>query len=306
MVWPAAIAGAVASIGVTHNRGKQTERNTMPQYVRDDIKHYSDKVRQIGNRDPASRVPGASQLQGQAFNMAGMMGNRYAGAGNALMGGPPPMVNAGNGMMMPTSGGEMVRPMGGMTNPNDYHNQAAAIYGNIGQNGMKGQIEQFQSPYTNNVVNAAMNQFDHQTGKQQADMKRQQAASGFGGSGHAIQRAEFGANTVRNRASMEANLRDQAFMRAAGLAGQNTGFQLQGAAGLTGAGAAIGAQQHQDLNAMAALGGQQRAIQQEQANADINQLNAQLGLYNKVPTNYLLGKVTKNSGTSVQAKYGPK
>ena len=279
MVLPQAALIAATTFGLTKNKSKQTQTPTMPQYVRDDIKHYSEKVRGIGNVDPASRVPGPSGLQSQAFGMAQQMGNRYGGMG-ALAGKEAQMAN-----------------------PNAYHQQAGAIYGNVGQTGLAGRAEQFKSPYTQNVVDTTLNQHRQATAEQQAQMKRGQAASGFGGSGHAIQRGQFQADALRDRAQLQANLLDQAHMRAYGLAGQDAGLRLQGAAGLGQVGANMGAQQMSDLNAMAALGGQQRAIMQEKANADISQLNQQLSLYNKVPTNYLLGKVSKGSQTQMNGQY---
>ena len=70
-----------------------TRTPTNPQWVTDAVKGYTDRVNQFGGRDPQSMVAGPSALQGQAFSQAGQLGswlpqNQQAsemasGAGNA-------------------------------------------------------------------------------------------------------------------------------------------------------------------------------------------------------------------------------
>ena len=89
----------------------------------------------------------------------------------------------------------------------------------------------YMSPYTKDVVDTTLADFDYNAGQQQAQAQLDEARSGaFGGSGAAITRSMLGDSLARARASAAAGLRDQAFNTGAGLSAQDAGFRQQAAA----------------------------------------------------------------------------
>ena len=93
---------------------------------------------------------------------------------------------------------------------------AGSIYGNLNQ---------FQNPYQQQVIDASLADFDHEAQVQQAQLEAQGAASGaLGGSRFGIAQGELLADQGRSRAQLDAGLRSQGFDTAANLAGQQAGF----------------------------------------------------------------------------------
>jgi hypothetical protein len=88
--------------------------------------------------------------------------------------------------------------------------------------------QQFMSPYQQDVISTTLSEFDRQR-----QIAQQQIAAGaigagaFGGAREGIQRAEFGAQTLQDRAALEAQLRQQGFQQANILAAQAFGQQGQ-------------------------------------------------------------------------------
>lgn len=73
----------------------------------------------------------------------------------------------------------------------------------------------YQNPATQSLVDATMAAYDDQAGRQQAAFQAQAAKNkAFGGSRYGIAEAQFAADTDRNRALTDAQLRDNAFARA--------------------------------------------------------------------------------------------
>ena len=87
-------------------------------------------------------------------------------------------------------------------------------------------LDRYMSPYTNDVVNSALADFDYGAGQTRATQALDEARSGaFGGSGAAIGRSLTEGELARGRAATSAQLRDQGFMRGAGLSAQDAGFR---------------------------------------------------------------------------------
>ena len=126
-------------------------------------------------------------------------------------------------------------------------------------------FQQFMSPYQQQVIDTTLTEFDRQ--KQIALMQQQAqsvAGGAFGGAREGVQRAEFGAQSLQDRAALQAQLLQQGFGQAQQAA--QTAFQQQSGlaslqpqllSGQIGGLSALGQQQQQ----------QQQAILDAQANA---------------------------------------
>lgn len=91
-----------------------------------------------------------------------------------------------------------------------------------------GLLQNFQNPYTQQVVNATMADFDAKAAQQQAALKAQGAAAGaFAGSRFGIAQAQLLDDQGRSRSLQDANIRSSGFNTALGAAlqqaGQDTG-----------------------------------------------------------------------------------
>mgnify|MGYP003113230117 CR=1 len=127
--------------------------------------------------------------------------------------------------------------------------------------------QQFMSPYQQDVIDTTLTEFDRQT---QAGIpalnKAAIQAGAFGGARQGVQQAEFLSNQARQRAALEAGLRQQGFTQAQALAQQNLANQLR-------LGGAQQAFLGQDVGALSTLGGLNQA--QEQAKLQASQQLAQ-------------------------------
>jgi hypothetical protein len=87
-------------------------------------------------------------------------------------------------------------------------------------------LEKYMSPYTGQVVDAALADYDYGAGQTRANQALDEARSGaFGGSGAQIGRSMTEGELARGRGSLSAGLRDQGFTRGAGLSAQDAGFR---------------------------------------------------------------------------------
>jgi hypothetical protein len=283
----------------TKTSSTQTTTPSNPTWVTEGAQNLNTTIQGLGAKDPQSYIAGADPLQTMA-------------AGNAAKLGSSPM-----------------------------YGQAADIFGKVagaGANGYQAQnasaaslldgLQNYMSPYTNDVVNTTLAGFDQNAGQQRAQAALDEARTGaFGGSGAAITRSMLGDNLARTRAATEAGLRDQAFNVGSGLSAQDAGFrqqanianagfqnqaaqynagaqdnmlarQLQAAGGLAG----LGSQQGQDDRANVALqgdlGAQLRQIAQAQAGAPISLAQTQSGMFGSLPLNLFNGNTTTGSSTS--------
>ena len=116
--------------------------------------------------------------------------------------------------------------------------------------------QQFMSPYQQEVISTTLSEFDRQRQQALAQQQAQAVAGGaFGGAREGVQRAEYGAQTLEDRARLQAQLLQQGFGQAQQAAGQ--AFQQQ--QGLASLQPQLLGQQ---IGAMTALGQQQQAQQQ--------------------------------------------
>jgi len=150
-------------------------------------------------------------------------------------------------------------------------------------------ISKFQSPYTRDVVDAALADFDFGAGQTRAQQDLDLAGSGaFGGSGAALTKSATEDALARGRGATSANLRDQGFSRAADLAIQDAnlsmadrdqkarfgfggGTQSLNAAGMLGdIAGAQGAETRANTQQQIDMGQIIRQIEQEMRNAPLN------------------------------------
>ena len=120
--------------------------------------------------------------------------------------------------------------------------------------------KQFMSPYQQEVINTTLTEFDKQRQQAMAGQAAQAVGLGaFGGAREGVQRAEYGAQTLQDRAALQAQLLQQGFGQAQQAASQ--AFQQQ--QGLASLQPQLLGQQ---IQATQQLGQQQQA--QEQARLD--------------------------------------
>jgi hypothetical protein len=138
---------------------------------------------------------------------------------------------------------------GGLGDYQQYLNQAQQYSGPQA-------YQQFMSPYQQEVINTTLAEFDKQRQQAMAGQNAQAVAGGaFGGAREGIQRAEYGAQTLQDRAALQAQLLQQGFGQAQQAAGQ--AFQQQ--QGLASLQQQLASGQ---IGGLSALGQQQQAQQQ--------------------------------------------
>jgi hypothetical protein len=118
--------------------------------------------------------------------------------------------------------------------------------------------QQFMSPYQQDVIDTTLADYDIQAQKGLPALAAQAINAGaFGGGREGVQRAEYLSASDRNRAALQAQLLQQGFGQAQGLAQQNITNQLQ-----------LGQAQQgflgQDVGALSTLGGINQAQNQAQ------------------------------------------
>ena len=118
--------------------------------------------------------------------------------------------------------------------------------------------QQFMSPYQQEVIDTTLSEFDRQRQIQQQGIASQAIQAGaFGGAREGVQQAEFGAQSLQDRAALQAQLLQQGFGQAQ-QAAQTAFTQQQGLASLQpqlvsgqiGALSALGQQQQQQQQAV--------------------------------------------------------
>ena len=151
----------------------------------------------------------------------------------------------------------------------------------------------FMSPYQQDVIDTSLTEFDRQAQMRQQQMQDQTLGvpGAFGGGREGVQQAEYQAGSDRNRAALQAQMRQQGFTQAgsdAQRAFQNQQAIGAGQLGLGQAqmglgGAQMGLSNFErtgmggDIGAYGQLGSMRQA--QEQANLTANQMAAQTAAY---------------------------
>lgn len=184
-----------------------TTTPTAPSWFSTGLENMVGGINNFASADPNSFVAPASPLQNQAFdnasNLGGWQGNNNAAANMAQ--------NVGNAgaNLMPGAAGYSAAQLGPAAQQSATGANSASMLDNLNS---------YMSPYTHNVVDTTMADFDHNAGQQQAALEAQGARSGaFGGSRFGIEGANLTDNLARARASTEAGLLNQGFNTAAGL-----------------------------------------------------------------------------------------
>ena len=194
-----------------------TRTPTNPEWVTSGVRGLSDRTLGLLGRDPRSFVAGPSALQTKAFgdaanltasprfNQAGDIFSRVAGAG-----------------------ANTYDPSQGKAEDWSAQGYDAATYS---ASSLLEGLDKYMSPYTGDVVNTALADYDFGAGETRANQALDEARSGaFGGSGAAITRALTEDSLTRGRGALSAGLRDTAFTRGAGLSATDAGFRNQAAA----------------------------------------------------------------------------
>ena len=136
------------------------------------------------------------------------------------------------------------------------------------------QITEFMSPFQAQVIQATLDEFDRNRVIQEQQIRDQQAALGVLGAGRAgVQLAEFGTGAARERALLEAQLRQQGFGQAMAARQQDIANRGALASQLQGLGAfrgQLGAQQQALQGTDIARLGQLGALNQAQAQAQLD------------------------------------
>lgn len=104
-------------------------------------------------------------------------------------------------------------------------NMGAAKVGNMDQIGNRiGEVGKYMNPELDSVVNTTLAGYDENAARQRAGMQARAAGAGaFGGSRYGVAEGVYDADTSRNRAATEAQLRSSAYDRATGLLGTDVG-----------------------------------------------------------------------------------
>jgi len=126
----------------------------------------------------------------------------------------------------------------------------------------------YMSPYQQDVIGTTLKEYDIQAQKGLPALAAQAIGAGaFGGGREGVQRAEYQAQSDRNRAALQAQLLQQGFGQAQQLAGQAFGQQQQLAAGQLGLAEQAPALAGRQIAGLSTLGAQQQAVNQAQLQA---------------------------------------
>ena len=145
----------------------------------------------------------------------------------------------------------------------------------LGATAFQQDVGQFMSPFQQQVIDTTLAEFDRNQQIQEQKIRDQQAALGVLGAGRAgVQLAEFGTGAARERALLEAQLRQQGFGQAAAARQQDIAnrFGLSSAqANLgqfqTGLASLVPSLQRADVGQLGTLGAIDRSLSQAQLDA---------------------------------------
>lgn len=177
-------------------------------------------------------------------------------------------------------------------------------------------LDRYMSPYTQQVVDTALADFDHGAGQTRAQQELDLAGSGaFGGSGSAITRSMTEDALTRGRASTSATLRDQAFNVGANLSNQdaqrrqaaaeaNAQLGLQHTGLLAELGFGRDANERANIATQAGAGATEREIAQQRALAPYTQLQLESGLLGSLPLNLFHGQEQNTDSTTKKTQSG--
>jgi hypothetical protein len=286
---------------------KTTNTPTNPDWVEPQLSSLAGRVTDLSKMDPYSFVAGPNALQTQGYDAAGGLApdNTSYDSARGLFGS---LMNTSTPQYEPAT----VKP-----------------------NSILPNLDAYMSPYTQQVVDTSLADYDFGAGQTRAQNQLALANDEtFGGSGGSIQTALSEDALARGRGSLSSNLRNQGFQTGANLAnleadrrqqaqlanmaaynraqefnaGQyETALSRQQAAGRDLVDAANSQNQTAvaDINAQSSIGDMLRQIQQQQAAAPLSGLSSLVGSYGSLPLSLLHGEVTnsktKETGSALDA-----
>jgi hypothetical protein len=249
----------------TNTTAVTTKQN--PQYMEDLQASLTNKIKGIGEMDPASFVAGADPLQTQAADIVKRL----------------------------TSGGP---DYGGVDAGYD---EVADLL-----RGITGASTDYESQHTGAVVDTTLAGMDRQSARDKAALTLKQAGqNAFGGSGVAIEDALLTSEQGANRAAAEAQLRDEAWKTGQSLTQTALDRKLQ-ATGMLGdltttrAGETRARTAEERANAAMGfdMGGMLRDIEQQRLAAPISHVDSLATLNAKMPWQLMTGETTNQNSTT--------
>ena len=123
-----------------------------------------------------------------------------------------------------------------------------------------GSIQEYMSPYQQQVIDVSLQEFDRNAGINRQKMRDQAVAAGaFGGGRDQVMQSEYQLGSDRERALLQANLQQQGFQQAQAARGQD--FERQ-----KGLASMVPGLQRQDIQTLGSVG----AVQQAQTQAGLD------------------------------------
>jgi hypothetical protein len=224
----------------------------VPQWGVDSLQTLNGSIGSIAATDPSKFVTPASALQTQAQKGAaglGVQSGQDAGAAGGILTG---------------LGGSTTGQIGGIPTVSAPIIKASSLLDGL---------QSYMSPYTKDVVNTSLDDYDQNAAKARAAEEAAGAAAGaFGGSRFGVQQATTLDNQARARATLDAGLRDSAFTTGSSLSNEDA-TRRQGA-DTSNAGNSLSASTSNAANALDMAKANQAAQEADYA----RQLQAALGL----------------------------
>ena len=264
------------STTTTNSTTNSTTTPTNPAWVVQGLASLGGRVNNLGNLDPYSLVAGPNPLQDQAAANAANLSGQFWNFDSAADG---------------------------------LRSSMAAGPQSVQAQSLLSGLPNYMSPYTHDVVNAALRDYDFGAGQTRAQNKLALAQDDtFGGSGGALQTALSEDAIDRGRGALSSQLYDQAFQSGANLSNPDAARRQEAATtnanlaeqawarrqaaanGLVNLASAYDANQRANAATQSTVGDMLRQIQQQQLQAPISLLNSQAGLYNTLPLSLLHGE----------------
>lgn len=286
----------------------QTTTPTNPTWLEPQLNTLAGRITDLSKMDPYSFVAGANGLQNQAYAAASSLApdNASYGAAKGLFQG---LMNTGASSYDPAT----VTPDSILPN-----------------------LSAYMSPYTQQVVDSALADYDYGAGQQQAQARLDAGNMDdtFGGSNRLLTDSMLGGQIARGRGTLSGQLRDQGFQTGANLANLDadrrqqaqlanmaafnqarqfnatqleTALARQQAAGRDLVDTANGQNQAAvtDINTQSQIGDILHQIAQQQAAAPLSMMPSLAGAYGGLPLSLLHGETidgkTKQSGSMLDA-----
>lgn len=260
----------ISSKKTTTKTNQNTTANitpTNPDWVTNSVQGLTGKVNDTFRKlDPYSLVAGPNELQTQAGEGAAGLATTGRGFGQAQ----------------------------------DAYSDLAAG-GNVQGQSLLDNLGSYMNPYTKDVVDTSLADYDYGAGQQNAQADLSLAGDPtFGGSGGAIYKSALGGELARGRGTLSAGLRSDAFNTGAQLSGQDADrrqaasladlqARLAGASGLTANGMARGADDRANIDTQSQIGQILQQIQQAKAQAPVTALGLQGSLLQQQPFDLFKG-----------------